>query len=88
MRLRTVNGEWTKAAETETIVDPLNGEPFLQMPATQSSELQPFVDSMAKCPKHGLHNPFKNVQRYAAPPEPLLVYLGLLIVAIVFSFSL
>lgn len=63
--LNLVGGEWKRAAETEDVVDPLTGEVFLKMPATQSSEVQPFVESMAKCPKHGLHNPFKNVQRYA-----------------------
>ncbi|TMW63749.1 hypothetical protein Poli38472_002690 [Pythium oligandrum] len=59
-----VHGEWVKTAKTEDIIDPMNGEVFMRMPATQSSELEPFVESMAKCPKHGLHNPFKNVQRY------------------------
>jgi 1-pyrroline-5-carboxylate dehydrogenase len=59
-----VHGEWVKSAKTENIVDPMNGEVFLKLPATQSSELEPFVRSMATCPKHGLHNPFKNVQRY------------------------
>lgn len=62
--LTAVHGEWVKSAKTENIVDPMNGEVFLKMPATQSSELAPFVESMALCPKHGLHNPFKNVQRY------------------------
>lgn len=70
--MTTVNGKWTKAGETEQILDPLNGEVFLHMPATQSSELQPFVDSMGKCPKHGLHNPFKNVQRCVSTPFPSL----------------
>ncbi|CDJ43534.1 aldehyde dehydrogenase, putative, partial [Eimeria tenella] len=27
-------------------------------------ELSPFVQSLAKCPKHGLHNPLKNPSRY------------------------
>lgn len=62
--LNLVGGEWTKASQTEDVLDPLTGEVFLRMPATQSAELAPFVSSMAKCPKHGLHNPFKNVQRY------------------------
>ncbi|KAG3149188.1 putative aldehyde dehydrogenase [Phytophthora idaei] len=59
-----VNGKWTKTAKTETIVDPLNGEAFMTMPLTQKDELAPFVESMTSCPKHGLHNPLKNVERY------------------------
>lgn len=26
--------------------------------------IQPFVDSLSKCPKHGLHNPFKSPERF------------------------
>ncbi|RLN55695.1 hypothetical protein BBJ29_003460 [Phytophthora kernoviae] len=59
-----VNGKWTKTAKTETILDPLNGEEFMTMPLTQKNELAPFVESMTSCPKHGLHNPLKNVERY------------------------
>lgn len=58
-----VHGEWVKGAKNEPIVDPMNGEVFLNMPATQSSELEPFVTSMRSCPKHGLHNPLKAVER-------------------------
>jgi len=57
-------GQWTSAAKTETIVDPLNGEPFLHVPATSQGELGPFLTSLASTPKTGLHNPFKNVERY------------------------
>ncbi|UIZ21598.1 hypothetical protein KXD40_000910 [Peronospora effusa] len=59
-----VNGKWTKSAKKETILDPLNGEAFMTMPLTQNDELAPFVESMLSCPKHGLHNPLKNVDRY------------------------
>lgn len=59
-----MNGKWTKTAKTETILDPLNGEAFMTMPLTQKDELAPFVESMTSCPKHGLHNPLKNVERY------------------------
>uniref|UniRef100_M4B5F0 Aldehyde dehydrogenase domain-containing protein n=1 Tax=Hyaloperonospora arabidopsidis (strain Emoy2) TaxID=559515 RepID=M4B5F0_HYAAE len=34
------------------------------MPLTQKHELAPFIQSMTSCPKHGLHNPLKNVERY------------------------
>lgn len=59
-----LNGEWVLPRECINIVDPLNGEPFVKMPNTKVDELQPFVESLGKCPKTGLHNPFKNVERY------------------------
>jgi len=40
------------------------GEAFIKMPNTKVDELEPFVVSLNKCPKTGLHNPFKNVERY------------------------
>jgi 1-pyrroline-5-carboxylate dehydrogenase len=27
-------------------------------------EIAPFIEDMRKCPKSGLHNPFKNKERY------------------------
>jgi 1-pyrroline-5-carboxylate dehydrogenase len=60
-----VNGVWTDAAKTETIVDPMNGEPFLQVPDTQIEELTPFLESLAATPKSGVHNPLKRPERYA-----------------------
>lgn len=54
-----VNGGWTLPAQSATMPDPLNGEPFLQIPDTQEGDLQPFVDSLRTVPKSGLHNPFK-----------------------------
>ncbi len=36
----------------------------MHVPKTGAKELSTFVDSMASCPKSGLHNPFKNVARY------------------------
>jgi 1-pyrroline-5-carboxylate dehydrogenase len=59
-----VNGEWTKAAKTETIIDPLNGEPFLHVPLTSNGEITPFVNSLKRVSKTGLHNPFRDVARY------------------------
>ena len=57
-------GEWTSTAETESVVDPLNGEVIMAVPKTSVAELAPFCDAMASCSKSGLHNPFKNVSRY------------------------
>jgi 1-pyrroline-5-carboxylate dehydrogenase len=36
--------------------------PIFTVPNT--TNIQPFVDSLRSCPKTGLHNPYKNVERY------------------------
>ncbi|XP_049409756.1 delta-1-pyrroline-5-carboxylate dehydrogenase 12A1, mitochondrial [Solanum stenotomum] len=59
-----VQGKWTKSSSWNTILDPLNGQPFIKVADVNESELQPFVESLSKCPKHGLHNPFKAPERY------------------------
>ena len=55
---------WTTSRAHETVVDPLNGDAFLRVPATAPDELAPFVESLAACPKTGLHNPIKRPERY------------------------
>ncbi|GAB5357687.1 hypothetical protein AAMO2058_000395800 [Amorphochlora amoebiformis] len=59
-----VNGAWTTAQATRSIIDPMNGDSFLTIPDTSVEELGPFVDSMRSCPKSGLHNPLRNTERY------------------------
>eukprot|EP00879_Flechtneria_rotunda_P016977 GHRR01017773.1.p1 GENE.GHRR01017773.1~~GHRR01017773.1.p1 ORF type:complete len:544 (+),score=178.14 GHRR01017773.1:415-2046(+) len=59
-----VGGRWTNAAKSKSIPDPLNGEPFVNLPDTQVSEIGPFVQCLQSCPKSGLHNPYKNPDRY------------------------
>lgn len=59
-----VQGKWIGSSSWNTIVDPLNGEPFIKVAEVDKSELKPFVDSLSSCPKHGLHNPFKSPERY------------------------
>ena len=59
-----INGEWKTANKTFGIVDPLNGEVFLHVPDTSTSEVQPYIDAMANAPRTGLHNPLKNPERY------------------------
>lgn len=49
---------------TTPVVDPWNGEVFIQVADTKENELQPFIDSLNSCTKSGLHNPLKNPQRY------------------------
>jgi 1-pyrroline-5-carboxylate dehydrogenase len=56
-------GEWiASTAVRDDIVDPMNGEPFLEVPET--SDRQPFLDSIRRCPGTGLHNPLKHPERY------------------------
>ncbi len=44
--------------------DPWNGEEFMRVQDTKVSEIEPFVKSLASCPKSGLHNVYKNPERY------------------------
>jgi 1-pyrroline-5-carboxylate dehydrogenase len=59
-----VQGKWIKAANWNWIVDPLNGDKFIKVAEIQGAELKPFVESLSKCPKHGLHNPLRAPERY------------------------
>jgi len=42
----------------------LTGKTLIQVPDTTLEEIQPYIDSMLAVPKSGLHNPFKNKERY------------------------
>ena len=43
----------------------MNGEEFIKVPETNlDTELHEFATSLLRCPKSGLHNPIKNVERY------------------------
>lgn len=58
-----LNGRWHEAERyRDDIPDPLNGGDFLRVPETE--DIEPWVQSLSRCPKHGLHNPFKNPERY------------------------
>ena len=35
-----------------------------QVPATDGTEAEAFAESLAECPKAGLHNPLKNPERF------------------------
>nr|AMJ39521.1 aldehyde dehydrogenase 12A1 [Bixa orellana] len=59
-----VQGKWTGSSRWNTLVDPLNGEPFIKVAEVDETGVKPFVESLSKCPKHGLHNPFKAPERY------------------------
>ncbi|XP_058762126.1 delta-1-pyrroline-5-carboxylate dehydrogenase 12A1, mitochondrial [Vicia villosa] len=62
--LNLVQGKWIRSSNWNTILDPLNGEPFIKVAEVEESGIQPFVESLSSCPKHGLHNPFKAPERY------------------------
>lgn len=60
-----VGGKWKdKASSYVTVVDPLNGDKFLQIPNSDQAEIQEFVNSSKQCPKSGMHNMFKKPERY------------------------
>ncbi|BBN13896.1 hypothetical protein MPTK1_6g07270 [Marchantia polymorpha subsp. ruderalis] len=59
-----VGGKWSGSSKFDTLVDPLNGQNFIKVPNTSQSEVQPFIASLQSCPKSGLHNPLKNLERY------------------------
>lgn len=60
------DGNWTKSKSTMEIVHPLDRDahPIFTIPDTQADEIQPFIDSLRKVPKSGVHNPIKNPHRY------------------------
>ena len=47
-----------------TLLDPMTGKDMISIPNTTENEIQPFIDSIKNTPKSGLHNPFKNKERY------------------------
>ncbi|KAG6484439.1 delta-1-pyrroline-5-carboxylate dehydrogenase 12A1, mitochondrial-like [Zingiber officinale] len=59
-----VQGQWKTSSTSNWLLDPLNGDPFIKVAEVQESEIKPFVDSLSRCPKHGLHNPFRAQERY------------------------
>eukprot|EP00547_Thalassionema_nitzschioides_P005212 CAMPEP_0194223278 /NCGR_PEP_ID=MMETSP0156-20130528/34757_1 /TAXON_ID=33649 /ORGANISM="Thalassionema nitzschioides, Strain L26-B" /LENGTH=560 /DNA_ID=CAMNT_0038954355 /DNA_START=216 /DNA_END=1898 /DNA_ORIENTATION=+ len=63
-----VDGTWSADSEKRMeIPHPLDRDapyPLYTINDTQVTELQPFLDSLRKVPKSGLHNPLKNPHRY------------------------
>ncbi|MED6343142.1 MAG: aldehyde dehydrogenase family protein, partial [Pseudomonadota bacterium] len=58
-----VSGEWKDDDNEYTkIPDPLNGDDFILVPNT--TDATEFIENLRNCPKSGLHNPIKNVDRY------------------------
>lgn len=60
-----VKGKWKETAPSyTTVIDPLNGDKFLQIPNSDEAEIMEFVESSKQCPKSGMHNMFKKPERY------------------------
>ncbi len=59
-----INGEWKKTENYEEFLDPLHGYNYLKVPLTLKNEMTDIIKSMKNCPKYGLHNPLKDVNRY------------------------
>lgn len=58
-----VGGAWVSEQDIRPdIVDPMNGRRFLNVPDTR--EFAPYLTGIRSCTKSGLHNPFKNTERY------------------------
>ncbi len=58
-----LSGEWLDTTKYfDNIPDPVSGEYFLDIPDTE--DLSGFIQNLDICPKSGLHNPIKNVERY------------------------
>ena len=59
-----LNGQWKETKKRYSVIDPLNGDPFILAPDTSVVEVQPFIESLRTISKSGLHNPLKNPERY------------------------
>ena len=59
-----INGEWRSTAKYEDFPDPMKGNKLIDVPLTEKSEMTDIINLMNACPKSGLHNPLKNVERY------------------------
>lgn len=58
-----VSGKWRDDQNEYTkIPDPINGDDFVSVPNT--TDATEFIENLKNCPKSGLHNPIKNVERY------------------------
>jgi 1-pyrroline-5-carboxylate dehydrogenase len=62
--MNLVQGEWVGTESYKALVDPMTGAPMISLPDTSVDEIDPFVESLRAVPKHGLHNPLKNKERY------------------------
>jgi len=61
-----VNGHWQELGNSRSrrIIDPLTGQPMIDVPAPSIEELAPFGEHLKNCPLGGRHNPRKHEERY------------------------
>lgn len=59
-----LGGEWVGTQEYRELVDPMTGKPYVKIPETNKDEAKDFIDNLKSAPRSGLHNPFKNKERY------------------------
>lgn len=60
-----MGGQWTNQVEKQgEVVDPMNGKVMYTYPETPKDGVSDFINELKSCPKTGLHNPFKNKERY------------------------
>jgi len=59
-------GQWMEARSRMVIPHPLDKDarPIFTIPDTQVDELGPFLESLRRVPKSGVHNPIKSPERY------------------------
>ena len=62
--MNLVDGQWVESKEYIKLLDPLTGKPYISIPDTKIEEVDPFILSLQSVPKSGLHNPFRNKERY------------------------
>eukprot|EP01041_Mallomonas_annulata_P001384 gene1384-2663_t len=60
----TIDPKTLSSTRNKNILDPINGQTIIITPDTQLDETDIFVQSLKKCPKSGLHNPFQNPERF------------------------
>ncbi|MDP3734875.1 MAG: aldehyde dehydrogenase family protein [bacterium] len=49
---------------THLMPDPLTGAGMISIPDTPPVKFESFIEGLRSCPSYGLHNPFRNVERY------------------------
>jgi 1-pyrroline-5-carboxylate dehydrogenase len=62
--MNLVGGEWVATEAYKPLIDPMTGKDMISIPDTQMHETTPFIESLRAVPRHGLHNPIKNPERY------------------------
>lgn len=59
-----MNGVWKSSHDVTDLPDPLTGDIFLKVSNASHDEIKEYAECTKRVPKHGLHNPLKNPERY------------------------